>query len=84
MPDTAFKGGTCQYLDVSNTGVKCDRGRNKDMCFDKQDYVQMIEYIIENAYFSFGKQLPTGSRYTNRTGPAPCIAGHCKLILVLL
>jgi hypothetical protein len=75
MLDKAFKGGTCQYIKISNTEAKFDKGKNKGMSYTKQECIQMIEYVIDNAYFSFGSRsyqqiigIPMG------TDPAPYIA----------
>jgi hypothetical protein len=49
MLDKAFKGGTCQYIKISNTEAKFDKGKNKGMSYTKQECIQMIEYVIDNA-----------------------------------
>ena len=73
--DKAFKGGTCQYIKISGAEAKFDKGKNKGISFTKQECAQMIEYIINNAYFCFGTRvyqqivgIPMG------TDPAPYIA----------
>ena len=52
--DKAFKGGTCQYKIISNTEAKFDKETPKGHPTPKKNCITMIDYIIANAYFSFG------------------------------
>ena len=73
--DKAFKGGTCEYIEVTRTDAKFVKKKKNETTFTRDERIQMLEYIIDNAYFSAGNKcyqqivgIPMG------TDPAPYIA----------
>ncbi len=71
----AFKGGTNQYIRLSHSVARFDSGKSKGTVYSKDDCINMINYIIDNAYFTVAGQsykqvigIPMG------TDPAPFIA----------
>ena len=64
-----------QYIKVSSSNAAFNKGKDIGKCCTKQECADLIKYIINNAYFSFGNRvfrqtvgIPMG------TDPAPYIA----------
>ncbi len=52
----AFKGGTNQYIRLSHSVARFDSGKSKGTVYSEDDCINMINYIIDNAYFTVASQ----------------------------
>ena len=56
--DFCFKGGTCEFIAITRFGARWVKDKSKyNIWFDKQKLKDAVTYLMENCYFTVGKDL---------------------------